>query len=173
MSRIYFEENQKFTQVWLWILTGSGLFILVGVAVATAYSQLIQGKTFGDKPMSDTGVMIFFISSILFSAFIILFMKSFQLQTKVDRLGITYRLLPLKRQWKTIHREEILDWEIVAKFAFQYGVHYGINSETLNIKGDKQLKLKLASGRTLFIGTQMPDQLSLALEEFFNRQPII
>jgi hypothetical protein len=100
-------------------------------------------------------------------------MKSFQLQTKVDRLGITYRLLPLKRQWKTIHREEILDWEIVAKFAFQYGVHYGINSETLNIKGDKQLKLKLASGRTLFIGTQMPDQLSLALEKFFNRQPII
>jgi hypothetical protein len=172
MSKIYFEESQKFTQVWLWILTISVLSIVVGVAIAAGYTQLLQGKTFGDKPMSDTGVIIFLTLSILFSAFLILFMKSFNLETKVDRLGISYRMPPLKGKWKTIHREEILNWEIVTKFIMHYGIHYGINSETINIKGNKQLKLKLTSGKTLFLGTQLPDQLSFALEKLFDRQPI-
>jgi len=173
MSKAYFEESQRFTQVWLWILTICSSLVLVGVALIAVYIQLVKGKPFGNNPMSDTGVIIFFISSILFSIILILFMKSFHLQTKVDRLGITYRLLPLKRQWKTIYREEILDWEIVTKFVFQYGIHYGIKSETLNIKGDKFLKLNLISGKTLFLGTQFPDQLSLALEKLFDRQPTI
>lgn len=173
MSKNYFEESQRFTQGWLWIITILSLLLFVGAAAAAVYVQLIQGKKFGNNPMSDTGVIIFFVSSILFSLLLVLFLKSFHLQTRVDRLGITYRMFPLKRQWKTIYREEILNWEIVKKFTFQYGIHYGINSETLNIKGDKLLKLKLASGKTLFLGTQLPNQLMLALEKLFDRQPTI
>lgn len=173
MSKIYFEENQKFTQVWLWLVTGSTLLLVVGVAIAGLYIQLVQEKSFGNNPMSDTGLIVFSIGSLLFSVLLILFLRSFHLQTKVDRSGISYRFFPLIRNWKTIFREEILEWEIVKKFAFQYGIHYGINSKTLNVDGSRQLKIKLSSGRTLYLGTQVPDQLTDAMQKLFDRQPTI
>ena len=171
MDRIYYQESQKFTQIWLWFLLGSGLLFLIGVAFAGVYIQIIQGKPFGDNPMSDTGVLVFFILSLFFSLGLILFMKSFHLETRIDRLGISYRFFPLVPKWHTIYREEIINWEIVTKFVFNYGIRFGTNSKTLNIQGDKQLALKLSSGKILYLGTQRPEEISQALQKFFDRQP--
>ena len=98
MNKIHFEESQKFTQVWLWIILGAGLLMMVGVAFAGVYVQLIEGKPFGNNPMSDEGVVIFFLASILFSTGMILLMKSFHLETKVDRLGLSYRFFSYDSQ---------------------------------------------------------------------------
>jgi len=171
MDRIYYKESQKFTQIWLWFLLGSGILFMVGVAFTGVYVQLIKGKQWGNNPMSDTGVIIFFIASILFSSGLILFMKSFHLETRIDRLGISYRFFPLIRKWCTVYREEITSWEIVTKFVFKYGIRFGLKSKTLNINGDKQLALKLSSGKTLFLGTQQPEEISKALQKLFDRQP--
>ena len=169
MSKTHFEESQKFTQWWIWMLLVSGLLLLVGIAGAGVYAQLIEGRPFGNKPMSDNGVVIFLILSILFSVALIVFMKSFHLQTKVDRYGITYRFFPLIQKWHTIYREDILSWNIVNKCVFNYGIHYGLNSKTLNIYGNTQLTLKLASGKTLNLGTQHPEELMRAYEAWWLR----
>lgn len=171
MSKVYFEESQKFTQWWAWMLLGSGLLLFVGIAFAGVYVQLINGKPFGNNPMSDTGVVIFFTISILFSVAMIFLQRSFHLETKVDRFGISYRFFPLIRKWHTIYSEQVQSWEVTRKCVFNYGVHYGINSKTLNIRGNTQLALTLSSGKKIYLGTQQPDQLSQAMQRLFDRQP--
>ena len=48
-----FKEEQKFTQWWLWvILIPIGILPIFGI-----YKQLILGEKFGDKPMSDLGLI--------------------------------------------------------------------------------------------------------------------
>jgi hypothetical protein len=173
MNKVYFEESQKFRQWWLWLLLGSVLLMFVGSAFAAVYVQLITGRPFGNNPMSDTGVIIFFISSIVFSLVMVFLQLSFHLETKVDRFGISYRFFPLIRQWRTIYREQIQSWEITRKCVFHYGIHYGIKSKTLNVQGNTQLALKLPSGRKINLGTQHPDELSQAMQKLLDRQPDI
>ena len=60
---IVFKETQKFSQWWLWlILIGIGILPILGI-----YKQLIIGEKFGDKPMSDLGIIIFavFVFSLI------------------------------------------------------------------------------------------------------------
>ncbi|HEX5172168.1 MAG TPA: hypothetical protein VFW11_23490 [Cyclobacteriaceae bacterium] len=172
MSKSYFEESQKFTQWWLWMLLLAGLVLFIGIASAGVYIQIIKGTPFGNNPMSDTGVIIFFVISIVFGLAMIFIMKSFHLETKVDRLGISYRFLPLIRKWHTVYRQDISEWSVVKECVFHYGIHYGLNSKTLNINGDTRLLLILASGKKLYLGTQKPEELSQAMQKLFDRQPV-
>jgi len=54
---IKFEENQKFTQWWLWtILIGITLIPIYGF-----YKQIILDEQFGNKPLSNFGLIIFLL----------------------------------------------------------------------------------------------------------------
>ena len=64
-----FKEKQKFTQWWLWLfLIGFGLFQVYGL-----FKQLIIGEDFGDKPMSDIGLIIFTIASVWNHIFVLVY----------------------------------------------------------------------------------------------------
>jgi len=55
-SAALFEEEQHFRQTWLWMLPMSLLLLLVfGFGL---YQQLYLGKPFGNKPMSNDGLVI-------------------------------------------------------------------------------------------------------------------
>ena len=72
-----FKEEQKFTQWWLWlILIPIGILPIFGI-----YKQLILGEQFGDKPMSDLGLIIF---SVFIFSLIGLFLKM-KLKTSIDK----------------------------------------------------------------------------------------
>lgn len=170
MEKNFFEESQKFTQVWFWMLNIIGILLFVGVACAGVYIQLIQKRPFGNNPMSDTGVIIFFFFSVLFAIGMIILQKSFHFQTKVDRFGISYRFFPFINKWHMIYREEITDWKIITRCPVNYGIRHGWKSKTLNINGNKQLALTLGSGKKLYLGTQRAEELSIALQKLFDRQ---
>ena len=77
---IKFEENQKFTQWWLWtILIGITLIPIYGF-----YKQIILGEQFGDKPLSNFELIIFLLLMIVFIGF---FWKM-ELRTNIDNEGI-------------------------------------------------------------------------------------
>ena len=60
-KRDSFLETQRFTQWWLWlIIIGSFAIPLYG-----AFTQLVLNKPFGDKPMSNTGIVILLLSLLL------------------------------------------------------------------------------------------------------------
>ena len=53
--KIEFKEQQKFTQWWSWLL----LIGLGDIAVYCIIQQFLFGIDFGDKPMSNIGLIIF------------------------------------------------------------------------------------------------------------------
>ena len=60
-DHIVFEEEQRFTQWWLWLLVGGILLIPIYGIV----QQIIFKEPFGDNPMSDVGLIITFIVNLV------------------------------------------------------------------------------------------------------------
>ena len=154
--KIDFKEEQKFTQWWLWIiLIGIGIFQLFGI-----YKQLIFGDKFGDKPMSDFGLILF----CLFTFCIIAMFGLMRLKTEIDQDEIRINFSPFVKKrinWKEIKSVEIIDYGFVG-FGIRLWTKYGT---VYNTKGNKGLAIELLSGKKLLIGTQMENELNVIVEK--------
>ncbi|MFK8105448.1 MAG: hypothetical protein AB8G15_23245 [Saprospiraceae bacterium] len=151
-----FEEQQRFTQWWLWLLLlGIGALPIIGI-----YQQLILGKTFGNKPMSDTGLIIFAIFTFLLLG-LFYFMR---LETKIDRQHIYFKFYPFlekKIAWEEVKSAEMVDYGFVG-----YGIRIGTKYGTVyNTKGSKGLAIRTRAGKKLCLGTQKTEVLAKWLAE--------
>ena len=88
---------QKYCQWWLWlILIGIGILAILGI-----YKQLILGDKFGDKPMSDFGLIIFCV----FIFGLIAMFWFMRLKTEIDQNEVRMSFLPFVKKrvnWKEI-----------------------------------------------------------------------
>ena len=154
---IVFKEKQKFSQWWLWlILIGIGILPILGI-----YKQLIIGEKFGDKPMSDLGLIIFAV--FVFS--LIAMFCFMQLKTEIDQNGISMHFFPLVKKrvnWKEIKNAEIVNYGFVGGWGIRLWTKYGT---VYNMKGDKGLAIALTDGKKFLIGTQKPEELTAILEK--------
>jgi hypothetical protein len=171
MTKDYFYEDQRFSQWWIWLLLLSGCLAAAGIAIAGAYVQLIQGKPFGDKPMSDSGLIIFGMTTIFITVGTIILFRSMRLETRVDKFGVAYRFHPIISKWQVLYREDITHWEITSRFMAGHGMHVGFHHKTFRIKGNWRLAVTLSTGKKRYIGTQQPEQLTRAMVRLFDRQP--
>ena len=58
MSRVVFREVQKFRQTWVWVLVLGILGPLVVLFGSGLVQQLGSGRPWGNRPMSDGGLII-------------------------------------------------------------------------------------------------------------------
>ena len=145
-----FREVQRFTQWWFWlILLGIG-----GVALYGIYKQLILGEPFGDKPMSDPGLIAF--SALMFGT--IAFFLFVNLKTEIDDKEIRIAFIPFTKKtlsWKDVKKAEIVTYGFVG-----YGVRTSSKYGTVyNTKGNKGLAIELNNGRKFLVGSQKVDEL--------------
>lgn len=154
---IVFKETQKFSQWWLWlILIGIGILPILGI-----YKQLIIGEKFGDKPMSDLGIIIFAV--FVFS--LIAMFWFMQLKTEIDQNEIRMHFFPLVKKrvnWKEIKNAEIVNYGFVGGWGIRLWTKYGT---VYNMKGNKGLAIALTDGNKFLIGTQKPEELTAILEK--------
>lgn len=154
--KIDFKEEQKFTQWWLWIfLIGIGVFPLFGI-----YKQLIVGDKFGDKPMSDSGLIISFL--LTFS--IIAFFWFMRLKTEIDQKEIRVNFFPFVKKrisWKEIKSIEIVNYGFVG-FGIRLWTKYGT---VYNTKGNIGLAIELLNGEKYLIGTQKENEMKEIAEK--------
>lgn len=155
--KIQFTEEQKFSQWWLWlILIPVGIMPIYGM-----YKQLLLGESFGSKPMSDTGFIVF---SILVFLIIGLFLMM-RLKTKIDAAGIHMRYFPFMKKevkWHEIKKVEVVDYGFVGGWGIRFWTSYGT---VYNMKGSKGLAIELESGKKFLIGTQKEAELTEIIEE--------
>lgn len=155
-----FKEEQKFTQWWLWvILVCIGSLPIIGI-----YKQIIIGQPFGDKPMSDIGLLVFSIFIFLLIG-LFLMMK---LTTKIDENLIEMSFFPFVR--KSIKRNEIktakvINYGFVGGWGIRLWTTYGT---VFNIKGNKGLAIELLNGEKFLIGTQKENELKEILGKFIH-----
>lgn len=150
-----FKEKQKFTQWWLWLfLIGLGFFQAYGL-----FKQLIIGENFGDKPMSDIGLIMF---AILPFGIIFLFWYM-KLETVIDQKEIRIKFIPLVKKtfkWEDVKSATVLNYKFVG-----YGIRLFTSYGTVyNTKGNTGLAIELKSGKKILIGTQKGDELAQIIE---------
>ena len=154
---IKFEENQKFTQWWLWtILIGITLIPISGF-----YKQIILGEQFGDKPLSNFGLIIFLLLMIVFVAF---FWKM-ELITNINNEGIKIKFFPFTNKeikWEEIEQVKVINYGFVGGWGVRFGTKHGT---IYNTSGRFGLALELKNGKKFCIGTQNEKELNKLIEE--------
>ena len=149
-----FFEQQQFNQKWVAVI----YILLVGLLLMFLYAdfvQIILGHPFGDKPASNTVLII--ITLFILLLFIIL--KSTALVTCIDTEGVKYKWIPFRRKYLIINWNAIKELSIDEGKSLGWG--YSINTDTKinNVKGNTCFKIELINGNKIIIGTQKGDEL--------------
>lgn len=170
MSKILFEETQVFRQKALWLLltviTG-GSIVLFGIAL---YNQVIINEQFGEKPMSDTALLIGFVLVIGFAIFLAWFFFSIRLETKIDDTNIRYKFWPFIRDYRvipvqSIHSIEVEKYRPIMEYG-GWGYRFSMKGRglCLNVSKNMGLRVQLKDGFELLLGTQKADELAVAIK---------
>jgi hypothetical protein len=160
-NEILFSERQRFKQWWVWmILIGINALFLFGV-----YKQVINGQQFGDKPMSDTGLLLTTGLTVL----ITMLFASFRLDTIIKRDGIYVRFFPFhlsfkKYAWNTISKSFVRQYAAISEYG-GWGIRFNLfgNGKAYNVSGNKGLQLEFNTNEKLLIGTCKPAELTQTL----------
>ncbi len=155
-NKIEFKEKQKFTQWWIWL-------ILIGLGAIAVYGfiqQIVFGVEFGNKPMSNVGIIIF----TLFVFGFIYFNWYMTLITEITNGGIKMRFVPFVK--KEIQWSELKSAKIVGCGFVGYGIRLGSKYGTVyNMNGNKGLAIELNNGKKFVIGTQKEMELKNVVEK--------
>lgn len=162
-NEILYTERQKFKQWWLWlILLGVNGLFLFGV-----FKQVIYGEQFGNKPMSNTGLLIATCVTILLT---ILFVN-FRLDTTIKEDGIYVRFFPFHLKfkhytWDTLTKSFVREYSPLTEYG-GWGMRLGVFGKggAYNISGNKGLQLEFANKKKLLIGTNKPNELTETLKK--------
>lgn len=162
-NEILFCEKQHFRQWWLWlILLGVNGFFFFGIL-----KQVVGGQPFGDKPMSNTGLLISTSLSILLTMMFI----SFRLETNIRKDGIYVRFFPFQMKfrcyrWNTLTKSFVRQYSPIAEYG-GWGLRFGLfgKGKAFNVSGNKGLQLEFTNHKKLLIGTNKPNELTEALNK--------
>jgi hypothetical protein len=158
---ILFTEKQRFNQWWIWlVLLGINGLFLYGI-----YYQIIGGEPFGDKPMSDNGLLLTFGFTLLFT----LLFTSLRLDTLIKKDGVYARFFPFSLSygfysWDTIANVNVHQYKPIAEFG-GWGLRYSITGKgrALNVSGNMGMQIEFKDGKKLLIGTQKPKEIERVL----------
>ena len=157
-EELVFHERQRFNQWWvILIVVCSNLLFFYGCIV-----QLGMGKPWGDKPMSDTMLIIFTIFSILFSASFFFI----RLDTVIDSNGVYERMFPFQLKFGFTPWNNISNTR-VKKTTFRAGgkIRYNIGKKEYIVYGNYVLELTLNNNKKISIGTKKPEDLMAFLDK--------
>ena len=144
---LLFEENQKFTQWWLWLILLTPLFI-------TAFTKNIY---------SYEGLLLILIS---------LFFYYLELRVKVSKNGVQYQFFPIHLNSYSIKLEEIEKIEAIKYKPLGdyggWGIRYGFKGKCYNIKGNLGVKVYLKKGSYILFGSQKYKTLEKVLSQLLN-----
>jgi hypothetical protein len=158
-NKTLFSETQRFRQWWLWVLLiGSNVFTFYGV-----YKQVITGHLFGDKPASNTELLVIAGISLLGT---ILFL-AVRLDTQIKNDGVYVKFFPLHLKfrhypWTELSKCYVRKYSPMAEYG-GWGLRFGFGGKAYNISGNQGLQLEFKNKKTLLIGTQRPEELTKAL----------
>jgi len=167
-NEILFTESQRFKQWWLWlILLGTNGLFLFGI-----FKQVVGGQQFGDKPMSNTGLLIVSGLILLLTISFIFF----RLDTQLKKDGIYIRFFPFHLSyryypWERISKSFVRQYSPITEYG-GWGIRIGFfgKGKAFNVSGNKGLQLEFSDNKKLLIGTNKPDELTETLRKIGRRE---
>ncbi len=168
----YFEEEQKLDVWWLKIFIIALLLVSLGPLYYGLITQLSLGEPWGNKPMSDMGIVITAVVITMVMAGVIFLMFFSKLSTFVRGDGIHVSFFPFFRE-KIFSHDKIKSYEVRKyKPIVEYG-GYGLrhsmrNGKAYNMSGNIGLQLYFNDGKKLLIGTKRPEAFKRAMDKLMS-----
>lgn len=158
-SPVLFREEQRFRQLWIWLL----ILFIAAIQWWGFIQQIIFGQPWGDNPGPDWMIVTFWL---LFGIGLPLFFLYLRLIVTVSDAAVEIHFRPLAR--RTI---AIADIRHVKPGTYSplrsyggWGVRGLGDNVAYNVSGNQGVKLTLADGKTVLIGSQRTAELALAIE---------
>jgi hypothetical protein len=176
MATPYFHEVQRLRDN-AWILV---LILVIALACVLPllnglYIQLGQGIPWGDKPMSDGGLIGMTIAVFVSIALMAFVMINLHLEVRIDEHGIHYRMFPVKSKWRLVRPSDIEEYFLENRFKLfesgGIGHHRNLlkNSRSFRIWGGKHITIKFRDGHRLMLGTQDLTGMDWALKKLMKK----
>jgi hypothetical protein len=170
MARLYFEEQQRFNQWWVWALIA---LVFFGTMGPIAYEAIQAKEAYRIAEGNIQLMIISIIFLVVVNAFVVWIVLATCLYTKVDEQGVHYRFPPFINSWRLISKGEINSYE-VGKYRPMldyggWGLRYGLKGKAVNVRGNEGLKLHYGKDKKLMIGTQKTDDLRVAMAKLMAK----
>jgi len=173
-----FQESQRFNQWWIIPVV---MFPINVMFISMCIYQLTTGKPVGDKPMTDTELIIVTILFFLFSVILGVVFFFMRLDTVINEDGVYERMFPFQLNfrftpWDNIMDAGVMKKNLIEKYRYSrgWGIRRGFRKKYYDTGGNYVLKLTLknnnkiltfTSNKKIFIGTQKPEELTEFLEK--------
>ena len=164
---IFFREVQQFRQKWLWFVLLASKLVVIGVFFYGLYQQLFLGQPWGNRPLSDSALVIITILAGLFSCGLSYLFFQLKLITEVRDNGLYIRFFPLRGRlipYHAIVRCEARTYHPIKEYG-GWGIRYGKNGKAYNISGNQGVQLELQNDKPLLIGSQRAPELAQAIQQ--------
>ena len=171
MSHKYFEETQKFGSPALYISMGVIYLAAISVLSYGFYQQFVLKIPFGDKPMSDGGLLLTGALVIVVLTVSGWLLFGSRLQVEIRDTGISLRFWPYMSKTKIIAPNQISFFEVRTYKPIReyggWGLRKGVKKtgDAYNVHGNIGLQLVLNDGKRVLIGTQRPEAILRAMKK--------
>jgi hypothetical protein len=168
-----FEETQSFRQWWLLVLLLLVLAASVGAFGWGIYQQLVLGRPWGDRPLSDgalVGAAAVTIPLVLLLVGGLWFMR---LTVRVEQDALAIRFAPFTRRripWSDVLAFAAVTYHPVREYG-GWGIRGFASNRAYNVSGNRGVRLRLAGDRRLLIGSQRADELAAAIAAASGKAP--
>jgi hypothetical protein len=166
--KISFMESQRFSQRWLWVILILTMLLLVGVFGYGLFQQLVLGEPWGERPLSDVGLLLAGTSALIFSSGLSYLFYSLRLITEVRPEGLIIRFYPLRRKFIPYHQIKTCQartYKPLREYG-GWGIKYGPAGWAYSILGDRGVQLVLVDGTRVLIGSQRAEELQQAIKRY-------
>lgn len=161
-----FIEEQKFTQIWLFLGLAIA-FVVVTIPIVKDWDSISQGS-FGEI-MNNLGGLLAII-------FVFALFNIFKLKTRIDEKGIYYQYLPFHFSsrfipWNSISKCYVRNYNAILEYG-GWGLKFSFRKnkgKSFTVKGDIGLQLLLKNGKHLLIGTQKKEEIQRTLETYRDK----
>jgi|AntAceMinimDraft_5_1070358.scaffolds.fasta_scaffold07167_3 hypothetical protein len=159
-----FNETQRFTQWWLWLLLLVATLSVIGKPMLTwIQSDYKLNTTFGTGFYIGCGTL--FLVVLLFILF--------KLKITIDERGLSYQFFPIHFKpklitWKQIDKIGIRTYKPLMEYG-GWGYRLGMGGKAINVKGNKGIQIKLKNGDSLLLGTQKMMEAQTVINRYFKK----
>jgi hypothetical protein len=155
---LLFSEEQRFTQLWVWVITCLPLAIIT-------IEQLILKH----KPIWLANIIIILIFGTAFPVF----MYCLTLRTEVKSDGLYFRFFPFHLSFRKISLIDIEKYEVRTYNPIREYGGWGLrksykNGEAYNVSGDRGVQIILKNGKKILFGSQKPEEFVEALAKLMR-----
>jgi len=176
MRKIKYREEQKFGSMSLYLSMGIIYAIVIVIFIMAIYSQFVLNEPWGDKPMSNKGLLLaafLILLVLLLSAFFLFGSKLVVVITNND-IHLTFK--PILKNKIIFSRNEISSFEVrkykPIKEYGGWGIKQGKKTvgKAYNVHGNLGLQLYLKNGKKVLIGTQRGEAIARAMTKMMENK---